>query len=195
MIGFSEENIIKTTLAEITRQGFKPSGWGTVIECYIRGNNKIYWHGDKKVFFKNSTNAEPARPFKVIVAGSRYYTDYNFVKSKLDIILSNKKNIEIVSGACNTGKVTHVRPDGTSVCGADGLGERYAAEKGHAVAYFPANWEALGKKAGHVRNEEMAVYTAPDGGCVVFRQNMSPGSTSMAKYADQHTLKLKVYDF
>lgn len=133
--------------------------------------------------------------FKVIVAGSRYYTDYSFVKRKLDIILSNKKNIEIVSGACSTGKVTYLRPDGTSVCGADGLGERYAAGKGYAVAYFPANWSDLGKRAGHVRNEEMAVYAAPDGGAVIFRLNMSPGSTSMANYADQYKLKLKVYDF
>lgn len=195
MIGFSESNIVKITLAELTRQGFKCANWGSVIECYRKDNDKIYWHDQKKVFFKNSINAEPERPFKVIVAGSRYYTDYSFVKRKLDVILSNKKNIEIVSGVCNTGKVTYLRPDGTSVCGADGLGERYAAEKGHTVAYFPANWSDLGKRAGHVRNEEMAVYAAPDGGAIIFRLNMSPGSTSMEKYANQHGLKVKLYDF
>lgn len=188
MIGFSENNIVKTTLAEITRQGFKCANWGSVIECYKKGNDKIYWHGQKKVFFKNSLNAEPERPFRVIVAGSRDFKDYEFLKRKLDIILANKTNVEIVSGKQRTrGKEGDY--------GADYLGERYAAERGHAVAEFPADWDGLGRKAGHVRNEEMAVYAAPDGGCVIFRVNMSPGSTSMANYANKYSLKLKIYDF
>jgi hypothetical protein len=192
MIGFSEDNII--TLAEVIRGGYKSCNQGTVIERYNNGKDNVYWHQEKKVFFRNLGTKAPEPPFKVIVAGSRDYEDYNFVKSKLDVILSNKKNIEIISGVCITGKVTYTRPDGTEVCGADGLGEKYAAEKGHAVAYFPADWDRLGRKAGHVRNEKMAVYAAPDGGCVIFRINMSPGSTSMAKYATKHELKLKVYD-
>lgn len=220
MIVFSEDSIVQTTLAEITGQGYVCQNHGTVIELYKdKTDNKLYWHNDKQCFFTNtiptmsrqkkveritedagSTPVLTNKPymnetFKVIVAGSRYYTDYRFVKSKLDFILQNKKNIEIVSGACNTGMVTYVRPDGTSVCGADGLGERYAAEKGHAVKYFPADWSNLGKKAGMVRNKEMAVYAAPGGGCIVFRLNMSPGSTGMANLASTYKLKTKIYDF
>lgn len=189
MIGFSEENVIQTTLAEITRQGFKIQNWGTVIECYAKGNDKIYWHDHKKVFFKNNVNAELERPFRVIVAGSRTFKDYELMKRKLDIILANKTNIEIVSGTQRTRN-----PKGEDY-GADYLGEKYAAERGHAIKRFPADWDGLGRKAGHVRNEEMAVYAAPDGGAVIFRENMSPGSTSMANLATKYKLKLKVYDF
>ena len=190
MIVFAESHIIKTTLNELTRQGYKCQNFGTVIELYKFGRESIYWHGDKKCFFYNALG----KPFKVIVAGSRNYIDYEFVKSKLDVILSNKRNIEIVSGACSTGIVTFIRLDGTKVYGADGLGEKYAAERGHLVRYFPANWDGLGRKAGHVRNKEMAIYAAPDGGCIVFRKNMSPGSTGMAGYAEQYGLKTKLYD-
>lgn len=189
MIVFNENNVINITLAEITCQGFKSSGWGTVIKSYTKGDEKIYWHSQKEVFFKNATvNAEPERPFRVIVAGSRTFKDYEFMKRKLDIILSNKTNIEIVSGTQRTRN-----PHGEDY-GADYLGEKYAAEKGYAVKRFPADWDGLGRKAGHVRNEEMAVYAAPDGGCIVFRENNSPGSTSMINYATQYGLKLKVYD-
>lgn len=134
------------------------------------------------------------KPFKVIIAGSRDFTDYRFLKSKLDVILLNKKNIEIVSGACNTGKLTYNRPDGTAVCGADGLGERYAAEKGYIVKHFPAQWTTFGKPAGYIRNKEMAQYCGKEGGCIIFRINNSRGSTNMAENAEEFHLKLKVFD-
>ena len=35
---------------------------------------------------------------KVIVAGSRNFNDYNLLKNKLDVILSNQKEVIIVSG-------------------------------------------------------------------------------------------------
>ena len=41
---------------------------------------------------------------KVIVAGSRTFTDYNLVREKLDYYFKNvKEGIEIVSGRCPVG--------------------------------------------------------------------------------------------
>jgi hypothetical protein len=47
---------------------------------------------------------------KAIVAGTRYFNDYNLMRTKLDCFLKNLKNVEIVSGAAR---------------GADTLGEHY----------------------------------------------------------------------
>lgn len=117
-----------------------------------------------------------AHYFKVIVAGSREFKDYEFLKRKLDAKLRNRKNILIVSGTCR---------------GADKLGEKYAEERGYHVERFPADWDGLGKKAGSVRNEEMAQFSDA---CVIFRLNFSPGSSDMKKRAKTHRLLLQVYD-
>lgn len=133
--------------------------------------------------------------FKVIVAGGRHFNDYKLVESKLDFILQNKTNIKIVSGACDTGTLTYNRPDGTSVCGADGLGEKYAAKRGYAVTYFPANWDLHGREAGPIRNGEMAVYVGPAGGLVAFWDGKSKGTSDMIKKAKDNGLKSKVYNY
>jgi len=122
--------------------------------------------------------------FKLIVAGSRDYYDYEFLKKALDHLLQNipKDKIQIVSGKAS---------------GADSLGERYANEKGYPIKPFPADWERYKRRAGHVRNEEMAKYVASDGygGCVIFRVNMSAGSSSMERYAKQYKVPVRTYDF
>lgn len=53
--------------------------------------------------------------FKVIVAGSRGFNDNELLSRKLDSILKNKTNVEIVSGGAK---------------GADCWGEWYADRKG-----------------------------------------------------------------
>lgn len=115
--------------------------------------------------------------FKIIVAGSRDFFDYEFLKERLDNALKNiTEEIEIVSGKAK---------------GADTLGEQYAKERGYKIKEFPADWNGLGRKAGPLRNEEMAKYA---NACVVFRKNFSRGSSDMINRAKNHLLKLKVYD-
>lgn len=84
--------------------------------------------------------------FKVIIAGSRKYDDYDTLREKCDTILSKKltdPNIQviIVSGCAS---------------GADFLGERYAAERGLQIERHPADWKQYGRSAGPRRNAEMA---------------------------------------
>jgi hypothetical protein len=98
---------------------------------------------------------------KVIVAGSRNFHNFEFVQNHLDDILFPAQNhdIEIVTGRCSSGIVTFTTKDRhrVRVCGVDGLAERYAFENGIAFKPFPADWD-LGKKAGPIRNQEMAEY-------------------------------------
>lgn len=118
--------------------------------------------------------------FQVIVAGSRSFNDYSLLRSKLDKILQNvPEAIEIVSG---------------TALGADRLGERYALERGFKLTRMPADW-SLGKKAGPIRNEAMAKYVAPNGGCIMFWDGLSTGSQDMIRRAKAHNLKLRIIQF
>lgn len=101
--------------------------------------------------------------FKVVVAGSRGFNDYELLKNKLSYYLKNKhsNDIEIVSGGAR---------------GADKLGERYANEFNLKTKVFLADWNQYGKAAGHIRNREMAKYTDV---AVVFWDGQSPGSLGM----------------
>lgn len=115
--------------------------------------------------------------FKIIVAGSRDFYDYEFLKQRLDNALKNiSEEIEIVSGKAK---------------GADTLGEQYAKERGYKIKEFPADWTGLGRKAGPLRNEQMAEYA---NACVVFWKNKSRGSEDMISRSKNHKLKLKIYE-
>jgi len=84
--------------------------------------------------------------YRIIIAGSRDFTDYNLLKLNVGaFIFENCKlfQIEIVSGCAE---------------GADRLGEKYAKEYNLPVKHFPANWNRYGKSAGYLRNGDMAQY-------------------------------------
>ena len=83
-----------------------------------------------------------ALAFRVIVAGSRGFSNYDLMCSRLDVLLTNRlPDVTIVSGMAR---------------GADLLGLRYAHEHGLHRSEYPADWRKLGKQAGFIRNEEMA---------------------------------------
>ena len=86
------------------------------------------------------------KKFRVIIAGSRSYDDYNTLAEECDRILSLKvkdadTKIVVVSGHAS---------------GADALGERYAQERGLQLETFPADWTKFGRAAGPIRNAQMA---------------------------------------
>ncbi len=111
---------------------------------------------------------------RLIVAGTRTFNDYEFLKSTLDHLLSNTtEEVIIVSGKAR---------------GADSLGERYAKEKGYEVKEFPADW-SIGKSAGPKRNEEMAKYGTH---LVAFWDQMSPGTWNMIQVAKKNGLNVRV---
>lgn len=114
---------------------------------------------------------------RVIVAGGRDFNDYELLKNKLNIYLSNLEDVTIVSGGAR---------------GADLLGEKYAKEKGLRLAMFPADWNTYGKSAGSVRNRQMAEYSDY---LVAFWDGKSRGTSNMIKTAEELGLKIKVVKY
>ena len=113
---------------------------------------------------------------RVIIAGGRDFNNYELLKEKVDYMLSNKTkgDIEIISGTAN---------------GADKLGEKYAEENGYKLTKFPADWEIYGKRAGYVRNEEMASYATH---CICFWDGKSKGTGHLINLSKKEKLNLRV---
>lgn len=78
------------------------------------------------------------RPMIVAVIGSRGFTDYSLVRSKLEE-LASRINFTIVSGGAK---------------GPDSFAEKYAKEQGIKIQVFKPDW-SLGKGAGFIRNTDI----------------------------------------
>ena len=102
---------------------------------------------------------------KVIIAGSRDFDDYALLEKQCDELLVVYDDVEIVSGGAR---------------GADRLGERYAGKRELPLRRFPTDWDQYGKRAGHVRNAEMARYADV---LIVFWDGKSRGTSNMIDLA------------
>jgi hypothetical protein len=127
---------------------------------------------------------------KLIIFGGRGYSNYERVKKEAIAFIKKYwvkgESIEIVSGACSDkkrGVLTYTRPDGTEVFGADGCGERFAAEYGFPCKLFPAEWNKFGKAAGPIRNGGMGAY-----GTHALGFPGGKGTSDMAKIAEDNYL-------
>ena len=114
---------------------------------------------------------------KIVIAGCRYYNNYNEAKEYIDFCIREiKKNntIVILSGGCR---------------GADAIGERYAIENGYKLERFFADWNKYGKSAGPIRNEQMAI----DADYIIcFWDFKSKGTKSMIEYAKKYSKPYKI---
>jgi hypothetical protein len=127
--------------------------------------------------------------FALVIAGGRDYDDYETAEAYLDKLLLNKTDILILSGACDVaGKLTFTRDDGTKVYGADGIGERYAKERGYQVEHYPANWKRFGKKASYIRNKAMAERGKA---LAAFWDGKSTGTKMMIDLAEEYGLVIR----
>ena len=118
--------------------------------------------------------------FKVIIAGSRGFSNYKLLKEQCNKYLREKRrtcNIIIVSG--------HAR-------GADTLGERYAQDEGFALEVYPAQWKKLGKQAGYRRNEQMAEVADA---LIAFWDGESKGTKHMIDIMNNKGLPTKVINY
>ena len=114
---------------------------------------------------------------RVIIAGSRNYSNYQELVSFCDQVLSGTESIEIVSGTAR---------------GADSMGEKYANEREYKIARFPADWNKYGKSAGYVRNKEMADYAD---GLIAFWDGQSKGTLHMINLAKERGLNIRIFNF
>ena len=114
---------------------------------------------------------------KIIIAGSRNFTDYNYLKQKLDMVLKLYPTFVLISGGAQ---------------GADKLGERYAAENGLKVEQYLADWNTHGKSAGYIRNVEMSKNADA---LITFWDSSSKGTKHMIDIATAAKLKVKIYKY
>lgn len=114
---------------------------------------------------------------KIIVAGGRDFSDYDYLCSKLDWIIGDRTDVEIVCGMAR---------------GADMLGYKYAKEHNLPIAEFPANWDRFGRSAGYRRNSEMARYSDV---LVAFWDYESKGTSHMIELMKAYRKKAIVYKY
>ena len=105
--------------------------------------------------------------FKLIVAGSRGFNNYAKLSAAIEQVANGElahREVSIVSGMAR---------------GADLMGHRFAKENGIVVYEFPADWDAFGKRAGFIRNEQMGKFAD---GLLAFWDGASPGTTNMIHF-------------
>lgn len=120
---------------------------------------------------------------KVIVAGPRDYENEDLVRNILIAVLSlysDEDEIEIVEGGAK---------------GVDRIAKNYALSQQSSkisLKEFPADWNQYGKRAGPLRNQEMAKYSDV---LIAFRykDNPSRGTENMIKTAMEEGLDVYIY--
>ena len=119
-------------------------------------------------------------PYKLIIAGSRDFDDYELLKNSAIDFLDDHDEVEIVSGTAR---------------GADQLGERLAEDFGFSVKQFPAKWRPYGvfdKAAGYKRNIDMAEYAHA---LIAFWDGKSKGTKHMIYEAKKRGLQVRVVKY
>ena len=110
---------------------------------------------------------------RVIIAGSRGITDYKQVEAAY--LSSNIPITEIVSGGAR---------------GVDALGEQVAKNFGIPIKVFPADWDKHGKRAGPLRNIQMAEYAD---GLIAIWDGKSKGTKHMIDQANKQGLVVYIF--
>lgn len=105
------------------------------------------------------------KEFRIIIAGSRTFTDYELLAAKMNALTKylDFTEVEVISGEAK---------------GADELGERWGLDNNVPVKRFPAQWDKLGRGAGHIRNTQMLEHCTH---VVVFWDGHSRGSADMIR--------------
>lgn len=112
------------------------------------------------------------RPLKLIIAGGRDFYDFDKVR---DTVLSMRRYpTMIIQGGAK---------------GADYLGRAVAINLGIPMIEFPADWDTHGKRAGFLRNSEMA---KEGHALLAFWDGKSKGTAHMISEAKRLGLHVKV---
>ena len=123
----------------------------------------------------------------IIVAGSRDFNDYELLKREvlnIDKYDNRPKEYVKIISCCARG--------------ADSLGERFAKEFGLEIKRFPDDWDGLGKRAGYVRNAEMAKFAVEDysdGMLITFWDGQSKGTKHMIDLANKYHLEVHIITY
>ena len=131
---------------------------------------------------ENSTSS--LNEIRIIVAGTRTFSDYELLRNRLDDFISKlkqkhpDKQVVIITGAAK---------------GADQLGSFYARSHNIPLKEFPADWATYGKAAGPIRNQQMldyALHEIPE--LIVFWDGESRGTKNMMNIAKRHNVQTEI---
>lgn len=109
---------------------------------------------------------------RVIVCGSRGWTDRELIADRLADLPGESV---VMHGAAR---------------GADLIASQEALKLGLLVEEYPAEWDRYGKRAGAVRNEEMAALGADL--CLAFWDGRSSGTAHMMEMAAKYGIPVDV---
>jgi hypothetical protein len=124
--------------------------------------------------------------YKIIIAGSRDFHDYELLKIEANKFINQYKatlndfddnSILIISGNAR---------------GADKLGEQYGQEYNYFCQVMPADWNKYGKRAGYLRNAQMAKEADA---LIAFWDGQSRGTQHMIELAKKENLKIKIVKY
>jgi hypothetical protein len=117
--------------------------------------------------------------FNLIVAGSRTFTDRELLETKIyeysQAVLP--KQVVIVSGMAR---------------GADLMAYEFAIQSFEPVWEFPADWDKFGKRAGMIRNTQMAKIAH---GLLAFWDGKSTGTAHMIQLMERLSKPVEVIKF
>lgn len=119
-------------------------------------------------------------PFRVIIAGTRSFNNYEQLRDSCNSLLSEKQRTHTVVVISGTAR------------GADQMGERYARERGFQLRRFPADWEQYGKSAGYIRNADMANNADA---LIAFWDGQSKGTLNMIETAKKKGLAVRIIEY
>ena len=114
---------------------------------------------------------------KAIICGGRDYTPKFWDQNEIAKLCIKHNIEEIVTGGAT---------------GADTFGARIAEEAEVTSTIFPAHWHTYGRRAGMIRNTEMAEYLDDGGDNIVIALPGGAGTALMVKIA--RGLLIKVYE-
>jgi len=118
--------------------------------------------------------------FKVVIAGSRGFSNYKLLKESCNNFLKEKRkthNIIVVSGGAK---------------GADSLGEKYASDESFDLEIYPAEWKKFGKAAGFRRNEKMAEIADA---LIAFWNGKSHGTKHMIDICEEKGIDTRIVNY
>ena len=113
---------------------------------------------------------------RVLVTGSRDWTDEEAIEVALAPLGTGGEPVTIVHGACPTG--------------ADAIAHKIALRYGYEVEPHPADWTTHGRAAGPIRNQEMVDLGADL--CLAFPLSTSRGTWDCVRRAIEADITLTV---
>lgn len=133
------------------------------------------------------------KELRIIIAGSRDFDDYDLAFETLLEFWNHLDNYSFIRLFGDQVKIISGRARG-----ADRIGEYLGEKFGLEVIGFPADWDSLGKRAGYVRNAEMAKYAMADGNygvLIAFWDGKSKGTKHMIDLAEKNGLEVHIVRF